>query len=153
MLTLAVQALRSHRARQTTERMAAGPAWDDTSLVFTTPSGKMINPSTSQAAVSKLTKSAGLGHWHLHELRHSTVSILSAPGVPLEQVADVVGHAPGSKMTGEVPPPGDGVGQRGHGGDEEGLRRRVRGPLASGLAPEPRTPPEDSGRQPCELDV
>jgi integrase len=32
------------------------------------------------------------GHWHPHELRHSTASILSDAGVPLEKVADVLGH-------------------------------------------------------------
>ena len=30
------------------------------------------------------------------------VSILSDGGVPLEQIADVAGHAPGSKVTGAV---------------------------------------------------
>ena len=31
--------------------------------------------------------------WHPHELRHSAASLLSAAGVPLEEVADVLGHA------------------------------------------------------------
>jgi len=39
--------------------------------------------------------------WHPHELRHSTVSLLSAAGVPLEQIADVVGHST-TRMTGTV---------------------------------------------------
>ena len=37
---------------------------------------------------------------HPHEARHSTVSILSAAGVRLEEVADVVDYAPGSRITG-----------------------------------------------------
>jgi integrase len=36
---------------------------------------------------------AGLGHWHPHELRHSAVSLLSASGVSIELVADVMGHS------------------------------------------------------------
>ena len=36
---------------------------------------------------------AGLGCWHSHELRHSAASLLEAAGVPLEEVADVLGHA------------------------------------------------------------
>ena len=40
-----------------------------------------------------MTERAGLGRWHPHELRHSAASLLSAAGVPLEEVADVLGHA------------------------------------------------------------
>ena len=38
-------------------------------------------------------KAAGLGHWTPSELRHSAASLLSAAGVPLEVIADVLGHA------------------------------------------------------------
>ncbi len=40
-----------------------------------------------------MTERAGLGRWHPHELRHSAASLLSAAGVPLEEIADVLGHA------------------------------------------------------------
>ena len=40
-----------------------------------------------------VSEQAGLGRWHPHELRHSAGSLLSAAGVPLEEVADVLGHA------------------------------------------------------------
>ena len=96
------ESLDRHRVRQIEERMAVGPEWVETGLVFTTPWGKMINPSTSRSAFSRLMKAAGLGHWRPHELRHSMVSILSDAGVPLEQIGDVAGHAPGSKVTGAV---------------------------------------------------
>ncbi len=41
----------------------------------------------------QVTEKAGRGQWYPHELRHSAASLLSAAGVPLEQVADVLGHA------------------------------------------------------------
>ena len=41
---------------------------------------------------SGLTERAGLGAWHPNELRHSACSLLSAAGVPLEHVADILGH-------------------------------------------------------------
>lgn len=41
---------------------------------------------------ARLTKRAGLGPWHPNELRHSACSLLSAAGVPLEHVADILGH-------------------------------------------------------------
>jgi integrase len=41
---------------------------------------------------SKLTERAGVGHWAPFELRHSAASLMSAAGVPLEVIADVLGH-------------------------------------------------------------
>jgi hypothetical protein len=82
--------------------LAAGIEWEETALVSTTRFGLMVNPSTSRSEFSKLTTAAGLGHWRPHELRHSMVSLLSSQGVPLEDIGDVAGHAPGSKVTGAV---------------------------------------------------
>lgn len=99
---LVAESLRSHRTRQAAERLAAGSAWQDDGFVFPTAIGTMIDPANSRRAFARVTEAAGLGRWHPHEARHSTVSLLSAAGVRLEEVADVVGHAPGSKMTGDV---------------------------------------------------
>jgi integrase len=96
-----VEALRARRLRQLEERVAVGPAWVDTGLVFTTSIGTAIDPSNFRRAFSRATVRAGLGHWHPHELRHSAVSLLSAAGVRLEDVADVVGHAT-TRMTQQV---------------------------------------------------
>jgi integrase len=41
----------------------------------------------------RITKAAGLGEdWVPRELRHTFVSIMSADGVPVEEIARVVGH-------------------------------------------------------------
>jgi integrase len=96
-----VQALRARRRVQAAERLAAGPRWFDTGLVFTTAPGTPINDRNLRRELSLLSRQAGLGHWHPRELRHSTVSRLSAAGVPLEVVADVVGHS-GTRMTAGV---------------------------------------------------
>jgi integrase len=88
-----VEAMRAHRARQAVERLAAGAAWDDLGLVFCTEVGTPIDPSNLRRSLSKLTTRAGLGHWHPHELRHSAASLLSAAGVPLEDIADLLGHS------------------------------------------------------------
>jgi len=39
-----------------------------------------------------MTKRAGIGHWHAHEGRHTAVSIMSHNGVPIQDIADAVGH-------------------------------------------------------------
>ncbi|MEQ4719270.1 tyrosine-type recombinase/integrase [Nonomuraea sp. B19D2] len=47
----------------------------------------------------QITKDAGIGtNWTPHELRHSFVSIMSDQGVPIEIIADLVGHA-GTSVT------------------------------------------------------
>jgi integrase len=87
-----VDTLKAHRVRQAAERLAIGESWVDTGLVFTTEVGTPVDPSNLRRALARLTKKAGLGHWHPHELRHSAASILSAAGVPIEVISDVLGH-------------------------------------------------------------
>ncbi len=96
----AVAALRAHRRRQAAGRLAAGSRWsaDWPDLVFTTLTGTPIDASNLRRYLTRITKQAGLGHWHPHELRHSAASIMSAAGVPLERIADVLGHD-GVRMT------------------------------------------------------
>jgi integrase len=96
-----VEALRAHHRRQAEERLVAGPEWDDHGLVFTNAFGRPMDPSNLRREFAKLTERAGLGRWHPHELRHSTASLLSAAGVPLEHIADVLGHD-GTRMTAQV---------------------------------------------------
>lgn len=92
-------ALASHRRRQAAERLELGLAWRNPhDLVFTNAVGGPIDPANLRRMLRKATESADLGPWHPHELRHSAASILSASGVPLEEVADLLGHD-GTRMT------------------------------------------------------
>ena len=95
------RALVEHRRRQAQERLGAGRAWTDHGLVFTTTIGTPIDRWALDRDFAKVAAKAGLDHWQPRELRHSTVSLLSAAGVPLEEVADVTGHST-TRMTGEV---------------------------------------------------
>jgi integrase len=87
-----VEALRQHRARQFDQADVMGEHWQDLGLVFSTSRGTLLDPANLRRALRTVTELAGLGRWHPHELRHSAASLLSAAGVPLEQVADVLGH-------------------------------------------------------------
>lgn len=66
-----VDLLRRHRVRQAEERMAVGEAWEDHGLVFSSEVGTPLDPDNVSHLFSKICRSTGLGHWHLHELRHS----------------------------------------------------------------------------------
>ena len=90
--TPVVEALRAHRARQAAERLRAGQLWQEHGLVFASEVGTPIDPSNLRRTIHRIATKAGLGHWHPHELRHSAASLLSAAGVPLESVADLLGH-------------------------------------------------------------
>lgn len=92
MPALVTRALKEHRERQRNERSDASGQWVETGLVFTTTVGTPIDPSNLRREFDKLTRRAGIGHWHPHELRHSAASLLSAAGVPIEQISDVLGH-------------------------------------------------------------
>ena len=41
---------------------------------------------------SKMTRKAGIGHWHAHEGRCTVVSIMGSNGVPIQEISDTVGH-------------------------------------------------------------
>lgn len=74
------------------ERRAAGERWQQLDLVFPTNVGTPMSPSNLRRDLARLTVAAGLGRWSPNELRHSAASLLSASAVPLEQIADVLGH-------------------------------------------------------------
>lgn len=69
--------------------------------MFTTSVGTALDPANLRRSFSALTRSAGLGHWTPKDLRHSAASLLSAAGVPLELIADILGHD-GTRMAGGV---------------------------------------------------
>ncbi len=89
----AEDALQQHRARQLAQQELMGEHWQDLGLVFPTSRGTLLDPANLRRSLRTVTEQAGLGRWHPHELRHSAASLLSAAGVPLEEVADVLGHA------------------------------------------------------------
>jgi len=90
----AAEALREHRARQARERLVAGTAWTDHGLVFASQVGTPLDASHVRRAFKGITRKAKLGeNWTPRELRHSFVSIMSDNGVPIETIADLVGHA------------------------------------------------------------
>lgn len=103
MPELLTAGLRQRRTRQDEDRQRAGAAWSThwDGLVFTTQIGTPISPANLRREFRQLTNRCGLGDWSPNELRHTAVSLLSHQGVPLERIADVVGHS-GTRMTAKV---------------------------------------------------
>jgi integrase len=88
----ALVVLKAHKRRQAAEREAAREAWHDSNLVFCHEDGTMYTRDALNWRFSKMTRRAGIGHWHAHEARYTAVSIMSNNGVPIQDIADTVGH-------------------------------------------------------------
>ncbi len=52
-----------------------------------------VDPSNVRSAFAQLCQRAALGHWTIHELRHTAASLMLSAGVPLHIVSDVLGHS------------------------------------------------------------
>jgi integrase len=90
---IAVQALREHRKRQAEDRLAAGALWQDHGLVFASAIGTSLDAANVRRDFRKVTETAGLGvGWAPRDLRHTFVSLMSADGVPIEEIARLAGH-------------------------------------------------------------
>ena len=90
---LARDALREHKARQATDRLAAGPGWRDSGLVFTTATGTGIEPRNLNRHWYGLRTRAGLPSVRFHDLRHTCVTLLLDAGVPPHIVQAIAGHS------------------------------------------------------------
>jgi integrase len=96
-----VEGLREHRMRQDEDRLAAGELWRDHGLVFTTAVGTELDAANVRRSFRSVCRAAGIGEaWAPRELRTSFVSLLSASGVPVEEIARLAGHS--SSRTTEV---------------------------------------------------
>jgi len=96
-----VDAIRAHRKVQAADRLAAGSAWQDHGLVFSSRVGTPLDAANIRRQFREITETAGLGRgWAPQELRHTFVSLLSASGTPVEEIARLAGHS--STRTTEV---------------------------------------------------
>ena len=95
-----IDALRKQRAQQVADRLAADD-WQDIGLVFTTSVGTPMDAANVRRDLWRalcLVRGIEPGEWTPRELRHSFVSVLSDAGIPVEQIAQLVGHS-GTTLT------------------------------------------------------
>jgi integrase len=85
--------LRSHYERQQHERIAAGEAWVEHDLIFTTSNGTPLHQRNLLRAFKSLLKEAGLPPIRFHDLRHTAASLMLNHDVPVIIVSRRLGHA------------------------------------------------------------
>lgn len=108
------QELQRWRVQQKRQRMLAGAAWQDLGFVFTCSNGGPLHPHNLRRAFERVSAKADLGTWgpaperqhptgpvaqrsfipafRLYDLRHTCATLLLAHGVPVNVVADLLGH-------------------------------------------------------------
>jgi integrase len=90
---IGADALAKLRADQAADRLLAGSAWQDHGLVFCTSLGTPMDAANVRREFRKVTEAVGLGRgWSPRDLRHTFVSLMSADGVPIEEIARLAGH-------------------------------------------------------------
>lgn len=91
--TECINSLKIHQERQQEERQAAGTSWTDNGLVFTTPTGRPLDPTNLTRRFRRLLYGAQLRTIRFHDLRHSTATLLLEQGVDLVVIKELLGHA------------------------------------------------------------
>jgi len=97
----AVELLRKRRSEQGADRAANADLWQESGLVFTTPTGTPVEPRNVLRAVGVAAKRAGLDDVKVHTLRHSAASMMLGRGESLKAVSEHLGHS-SIAITGDV---------------------------------------------------
>jgi integrase len=88
-----VEVLKTHRARQLEERMAA-TSWADPRFVFPNTKGKIRRRDSVMRSLRRFLKEAGLPiEVRFHDLRHTAGTLALRQGVPLHSVSWMLGHS------------------------------------------------------------
>ncbi|QIP70932.1 site-specific integrase [Streptomyces sp. VN1] len=90
---LCIAPLRWHRMRQAAARLKAGEQWQESGYVFTTRTGRQVEPRNVYRSFTRVAESAGLRVIRLHDARHGTATLLTAAGVAPRVVMEILGHS------------------------------------------------------------
>src|SRR5215467_10776344 len=93
LLGLARQALKLQAAQLAAYRADMGSAWPETGLVFTTRTGRPIEPRNLVRSFRRICDANKIRLIKVHHLRHTVGSLLKALGVPARDVRTILGHA------------------------------------------------------------
>ena len=88
-----IQALKAWRAQQAAGRLAWGPDWPDTDLLFTRKDGTPVPGQWASVRFETLAFRAGLAPVRFHDLRHGAASQCKAAGVDTKVISALLGHS------------------------------------------------------------
>lgn len=90
---MCVAPLRWQRMRQAAMRERAGEQWTETDYVFTTRTGRPVEPRNLYRSFTRVAGGAGLRVIRLHDARHGCATLLTAAGVAPRVVMEILGHS------------------------------------------------------------
>ncbi len=88
-----VALLKEQKRRQLEDRLKAGSLWHDSGHVFTTETGRPMEPRNLFRAFQQAAKKAGIEGACVHTLRHSAATAWIEQGHSLKAVSELLGHA------------------------------------------------------------
>ncbi|OKK18810.1 hypothetical protein AMK09_18015 [Streptomyces sp. CB02488] len=68
-------------------------SWQDTGYVFTTRTGRPVEPRNLYRSFTRVAGTAGLRVIRLHDARHGCATLLTAAGVAPRVVMEILGHS------------------------------------------------------------
>ena len=93
LLGLAHEALAAHKIRYHAMRDAAGTGWVDNGLIFTTKTGRPIEPKNFLRSFQRICRQHGVRVIRIHDVRHTTATLLKDLGVQARDAQLILGHA------------------------------------------------------------
>lgn len=90
---MCIAPLRWHRMRHADAKKRAGEKWQEGGYVFTTRTGRPVEPRNVYRSFTRVAQAAGLRVVRLHDARHGCATILTAAGVAPRVVMEILGHS------------------------------------------------------------
>ena len=85
--------LRTQKVRQSEQRLLAGPAWEDSGLVFTNEFGRYVSYRVIFDSFKRMVTRIGIPNARIHDLRHTYAVNCIRAGDDIKTVQSNLGHA------------------------------------------------------------
>ena len=85
--------LRQQKAKQAEMQLRAGPAWQDSGLVFTNEQGRYVSLRAVYDSYKRIVKKIGLPNLRIHDLRHNYAVNSIRAGDDIKSLQSNLGHA------------------------------------------------------------
>ncbi|MEV7179217.1 site-specific integrase [Kitasatospora sp. NPDC093679] len=84
---------RMRQAEQRRRRLADGQGWEVSDFVFTTSSGRPVEPRNLSRSFTRISAAEALPPVRLHDTRHGCATLLAAAGVQPRDLMAILGHS------------------------------------------------------------
>ena len=88
-----IKLLQAQKVQQARQRLMAGPAWEDSGLVFTNEFGRYVSYRAIFDSFKRIVKRIGLPDARIHDLRHTYAVNCIRAGDDIKTVQSNLGHA------------------------------------------------------------